>query len=112
MRYHQQLILYHSIIDELEKASSKIFELKQELRVEIEKFSDSQANELSLKATLASNEHELAQSVKMTLWLTSELETKSNEFISYRKEKVHIIGRERIDHGFYRVTKSKHCNQV
>ena len=101
-----------SIIDELEKASSKIFELKQDLRVEIEKFSDSQANEFSLKITLASHEHELAQSVKMASLMTTELETKSIEFMSYRKEKVIMIDKERIDKRCYRVTKSKHCNQV
>ena len=56
--------------------------------MEKEKVSDIQSNELSLKATLASNEHELAQAIKMSSWLNTELETKSNEFMAYRKEKV------------------------
>lgn len=78
----------------MEKSTSKLLELKQELRVEKEKNSDIQANELSLKATLASNEHELAQAVKMSSWLTKELETKSNEFMAYRKEKVSLCSRQ------------------
>lgn len=37
-----------------------------------------------------SNAHELEQSRKMNEWLSKELETKSNEFSTYRSEKVSL----------------------
>ncbi|KAJ3336968.1 hypothetical protein HDU91_001608, partial [Kappamyces sp. JEL0680] len=76
------------LTDDVAQASVQVLELRQELRVEKERFTDVQANELALKTTLASSQYEVVQANKMIEWLNQELETKSAQLQDYRKEKV------------------------